>query len=178
MLFFEFRMTKASPKYDIFSIDGKRREFPVTLCSYFFDIIISGGMRALNVSKFCQFSSSNCHKNWLRRLQKKSRTEADAEFIWLSIGYKFVILLLCFRHAKVKSLPPGESHSVISLLLPLEFPFFRFIINLQTRITCAIIKNILQTHYKKVESDRSSFSNFLVSNSIFEFWRSNRFKSK
>ena len=55
----------------------------------------------------------NIDKN---KLNKKARPGLDAEFIWLSIGYTFNILLLCPHHAKVRIQPPGMTILLIASL--------------------------------------------------------------
>ena len=107
MIFFEFRTTKSKSDPFMFGTDGKLREFPIRLCFRFFHLILSGGTIGSNVQKNCLLSPSNNHENSLKQIEQKSRSEVDAEFIWLSIGYTFNILLLCPHHAKVKIQPPG-----------------------------------------------------------------------
>ena len=116
MMFFEFRMTKSKPNPCIFGIVGKHREFPNGPWFCFFDLIFSGGTIAVFVPKNCLFSPSNTHKNWLKQIEQKARPGLGAEFIWLSIGYTFNILLLCPHHAKVKIQPPGMTILLIASL--------------------------------------------------------------
>ena len=115
-MFFEFRMTKSKSNACIFGTVGKRRGFPNRPWFPFFDLIFSGGTIASFVSKSCLFSASNTHKNSLEQIEQKARPGVDAEFIWLSIGYTFNILLLCPHHAKVKIQPPGMTILLIDSL--------------------------------------------------------------